>query len=400
MNIPELLKERNISFHKLRFGQDRNLSVRCNEAFEDLSGILILGLKWCIGVCYRAEHDSLSIELAGLDLLYIEPLDIKEFSPSVTSMFCEPLHEFSIAVDTSMLAAYVRIYHIVDARNIALRHDVGCLNRLDFHVSVEQYCGSQTCLTLLMSMRSSRDLFTRAYSISVSKSPRYLMETMLLRAGLQNKVYYYTRPREMMVMALDFYDVVYGRRSVRIFEEKQVEARTLKKILETTLAAPSAHNAQPARFFVIPRGKMRDTMLQQMAEAHLRDLLNDKMEERKAREVVERSKMILQNAPILVLVGLTMKDMWAYPDDKRKSHEYIMAVQSTAASVQNLLLAAFCEGVASCWLCAPLFARNVVVEALGIDRNIDPQAFIILGYSSKKIDMPGRKAFEEVVHML
>lgn len=201
-------------------------------------------------------------------------------------------------------------------------------------------------------------------------------------------------------MALDFYDVVYGRRSVRRFEEEQVEERTLKKMLQTTLAAPSAHNAQPARFFVIPKGKLRDTLLLKMGDAYLSDLLSDKVDESKAKLIVERSKMILQNAPTLVLAGLTMKDMWAYPDDKRKSHEYTMAVQSTAASIQNLLLAAFCEGVASCWLCAPLFAKDIVVETLDIDRNIDPQAFIILGYSSKTIDMPSRKAFEEVVQIL
>jgi coenzyme F420-0:L-glutamate ligase/coenzyme F420-1:gamma-L-glutamate ligase len=204
----------------------------------------------------------------------------------------------------------------------------------------------------------------------------------------------------MMTMALDFYGVVYGRRSVRLFEEKQIEEGTLRKILETAIAAPSAHNAQPARFFVISRGKLRNTLVQRMADAYLEDLLSDRMAENKAKEIVKRSKIILQEAPALLLAGLTMDDMWTYPDDKRRSHEYVMAVQSTAASIQNLLLAAFYEGIASCWLCAPLFARNIVVETLDIDRNIDPQAFVILGYSSKTIDMPSRKAFEEVVHML
>ncbi len=400
MNIPKLLEERNISFHKLGFGKDRDLSVRCNEAFEHLSSILVLGLKWCIRVCYRAEHDSLSIVLGGLDFLYVEPFDIKEFSPGVASMFCEPLHELSIAVDTSMLAADVRVYHIVDAGYVALRNDVICFNLVNFHPSIKHYCGCHTCLTLVMDTGSSPRFLARAYSISVSKSPRCLMGTMLPRAGLQDKEYYYKSPSEMMVMALDFYDVVYGRRSVRLFEERRIEDRTLRKILETALAAPSAHNAQPARFFVIPKGKLRNTLLQKMAEAYLKDLLSDKTEETKAKEIVERSMMILQKAPVLVLAGLTMEDMWVYPDDKRKSHEYTMAVQSTAASVQNLLLAAFCEGVASCWLCAPLFARDIVVETLDIDRIIDPQAFIILGYSSKTIDMPSRKAFEEVVQVL
>jgi coenzyme F420-0:L-glutamate ligase/coenzyme F420-1:gamma-L-glutamate ligase len=209
------------------------------------------------------------------------------------------------------------------------------------------------------------------------------------------------RPRRnAAVMKSDFYRVLYGRRSIRFFKEQSVDAATLRKVLEAAIAAPSAHNAQPARFFVIPNGKARSNLIARMSELYLQDLTDDNMKEQEARAVVNRSQTILTSAPVLILAGLTMRDMWSYLDEKRKSHEYVMAVQSTAAAIQNLLLSAYAEGLASCWLCAPLFAKDIVVEVLGLEDDIDPQAFIILGYAPESNPMPLRKPFEEMVHML
>jgi coenzyme F420-0:L-glutamate ligase/coenzyme F420-1:gamma-L-glutamate ligase len=207
-------------------------------------------------------------------------------------------------------------------------------------------------------------------------------------------------PMELLIMASDFYDIVRKRRSVRSFDERIVENTVLKRILTTTILAPSAHNAQPARFFVIPQGKMRMNLIDMMSEAYLRDLINDAVNEKKAKEIVERSRSFLESAPVLILAALTMRDMWAYPDDERRSHEYVMAVQSTAAAIQNLLLSAQTEGLASCWLCAPLFTKKLVVETLDLEDDIEPQAFIILGHSNRLPPMPQRKPYEEIVHTL
>jgi coenzyme F420-0:L-glutamate ligase/coenzyme F420-1:gamma-L-glutamate ligase len=198
----------------------------------------------------------------------------------------------------------------------------------------------------------------------------------------------------------DFYRVIYGRRSIRYFNDTQVDELILRKVLETGIVAPSAHNAQPARFYVIPQGTTRTHLIEKMAEIYLGDLINDNISAKQAQETVSRSTTILLNAPVLILVGLTMRDMWNYPDEARKSHEYIMAVQSAAASIQNLLLSAYSEGLSSCWLCAPLFAKKTVVEILELDTDVDPQAFIVLGYSSQSISIPRRKPFDEIVHII
>jgi F420 biosynthesis protein FbiB-like protein len=78
-----------------------------------------------------------------------------------------------------------------------------------------------------------------------------------------------------------------------------------------------------------------------------------------------------------------MADMDRYPDEKRSRNEYLMAVQSTAMAVQNLLLAAHAEGLGACWMCAPLFCPDVVSAELDLPADWQPQALITLGYPAE-----------------
>ncbi len=107
---------------------------------------------------------------------------------------------------------------------------------------------------------------------------------------------------------------------------------------------------------------------------------------------------LFENAPAIVIACLTMEDMNKYLDDRRRKFEYAMAVQSVAAAVQNMLLAAHGEGLGSCWFCAPLFCQDVVRKTLKMPRQVDPQALITLGYPANRRGAPPRKPLEEIVH--
>jgi coenzyme F420-0:L-glutamate ligase/coenzyme F420-1:gamma-L-glutamate ligase len=58
-----------------------------------------------------------------------------------------------------------------------------------------------------------------------------------------------------------------------------------------------------------------------------------------------------------------------------------------AMAGQNLLLAAHTEGLAACWMCAPLFAPQAVHLALELPQSWEPQGLILLGYAAEQ----GRK---------
>jgi nitroreductase len=73
-----------------------------------------------------------------------------------------------------------------------------------------------------------------------------------------------------------------------------------------------------------------------------------------------------------------------------------MGVQSVAAAVQNLLLAAYAEGLGTCWFCAPLFCQQSVKEILKLPKEFEPQALITVGYPAEKPKAPKRKPLKSI----
>ncbi len=191
-----------------------------------------------------------------------------------------------------------------------------------------------------------------------------------------------------------FYEVLYGRRSVRRYGERPIPPEVLTRLLDAACQAPSAHNSQPWRFVVVARGALRDALAERMGARFREDLLRDGMSEAEAEAQVERSRQRLRHASALIVACLTMEDMARYPDAGRQALEERMGVQSVAAAVQNLLLAAHAEGLAACWMCAPLFCPEVVREVLALPPRWQPQAFVTLGYAAEP---PKEKALAPLV---
>jgi len=171
-----------------------------------------------------------------------------------------------------------------------------------------------------------------------------------------------------------------ARRSIRRYHDRPVSETLIDRLLESAVAAPSAHNRQPWRFVVLREAAAKASL----ATAMGRKLRADRMADGDAIADIEadvaRSYARLTGAPALVMVCLTMNDMDTYRDEHRNQAEYLMAVQSTAMAGQNLLLAASAAGLGACWLCAPMFCPDTVVEALRLPADWRPQGVITLGY--------------------
>jgi coenzyme F420-0:L-glutamate ligase / coenzyme F420-1:gamma-L-glutamate ligase len=96
-----------------------------------------------------------------------------------------------------------------------------------------------------------------------------------------------------------------------------------------------------------------------------------------------RSYARITGAAALIVVCLSMIDMDTYPDERRQHNEFLMAAQSTAMAGQNLLLAAHALGLGACWMCAPLFAPDVVRTTLALPDDWQPQGMVTLGYAAE-----------------
>jgi coenzyme F420-0:L-glutamate ligase / coenzyme F420-1:gamma-L-glutamate ligase len=190
----------------------------------------------------------------------------------------------------------------------------------------------------------------------------------------------------------DLFDVVKQRRSIRKYLPKPVQKEVILQVLATAGYAPSAHNSQPWRFIILQDNIVKRRLAEAMAEAWAKDLQRDgiKVESDKRTERVDR----FATAPVLILAGLTMIDLRTFPDSERQMCERDLAVQSLGAALQNLLLAAYAKGLGACWFCAPAFCKETVRKILKIPDEVEPQAFVAMGYPAENPQVPIKKLLE------
>ena len=114
-------------------------------------------------------------------------------------------------------------------------------------------------------------------------------------------------------------DLIFARRSVRVYAPGEVGDDVIQKLLEAAMAAPSAAAADPWRFVVI----------------RSRELLG------KMAEALPFGRMISSAALGVVVCG-----------DQQASHDQQLSylLQDCSAATENLLLAAQALGLGACWL--------------------------------------------------
>lgn len=193
-----------------------------------------------------------------------------------------------------------------------------------------------------------------------------------------------------------FLTLARSRRSIRKFLPEPVDAGLLRDLLEAARWAPSPHNRQPWKFVVLEGVEIRAKLAAAMGERLRADRLADGDDPRAVEADVARSQARIAGAATAVLLCLTLEHMDRYPDPRRAGAERSMAVQGVAMAGQNLLLAAHAGGLGACWICAPLFAPEVVRKTLELPATWEPQGLIVLGWPAETLPERSRISLERV----
>lgn len=190
----------------------------------------------------------------------------------------------------------------------------------------------------------------------------------------------------------DIMKVIRERRSVRLFEEKPVSESDLEKVLQAANHAPSAHNQQSWRFIVVSGKK----------KGELASLVNEKAAKfpQASSALLRMASRSIASAPVVVGV-VTTGEMTRHatglfsPDQKKNAQDFFrtMEIQSSAAAIQNLLLAATALGLSSVWLGILILIHEDVLN-LFEETEGELMAVIPLGYSEKVKAMPPKKSLE------
>jgi nitroreductase len=150
--------------------------------------------------------------------------------------------------------------------------------------------------------------------------------------------------------AMDLNEAITGRRAVREYTEEAVDDRTIRRLIDAAVHAPSAVNQQPWTFTVLRDQSLLDrvsrdakshvlaTMPASPHSDHFRSLLNDP------------NFHIFYRAPVLILISASAEGPWI--------------VEDCALAAENLMLAAYAAGLGTCWIG---FAQSFLNTADGKD---------------------------------
>lgn len=146
-------------------------------------------------------------------------------------------------------------------------------------------------------------------------------------------------------------ELIFGRRSIRVFRPGDVSDATLRTLLEAAMAAPSAVAKDPWHFVVI---RQRATL------SRLAGVLSN--------------GSMLEGAPLAIAVCGDL--------DVAHDRQLSYLLQDCAAAIENLLLAAHGVGLGACWL--GVHPREERIQhlrtMLGLPASVVPVAVLALGW--------------------
>lgn len=192
---------------------------------------------------------------------------------------------------------------------------------------------------------------------------------------------------------MNFLKLARHRRSIRVFESRDVERELIFKILEAGNLAPSAHNKQSWKFFVISGNKKN-----QLAE-----LINDLSYgfPRKSRTLLRMAAKSITSAPVVIGVFSTGELVEEAEDFgitmKRDIERFFlnMEIQSASAAAQNMLLQATELGLGAVWLGIVSLVSDRIEKFLNTGFKL--LALIPIGYPMKINQSPQKKSLKDVV---
>ena len=149
---------------------------------------------------------------------------------------------------------------------------------------------------------------------------------------------------------MEFREVVEKRYSCKKYSSKKVDKKTLEAILEAGRLAPTAKNLQEQHIYVV------------------------ETEENLAK--IDKATPCRYGAPTVLVVAFDKNNVFTYPGEKRDS-----GIEDASIVATHLLLAAYNEGVDSCWL--NFFDPDKLAADLGLPENEEILMLLDLGYAAE-----------------
>ncbi len=207
---------------------------------------------------------------------------------------------------------------------------------------------------------------------------------------------------------------IYRRRSVRKFTADPVPEEHIRELVKAASFAPSGSNVQNWQFVVVvDKAKIEEiAVLVEKKNVELAARFKDQSKAEELRGMV-RYYTLFRDAPVLVLVyagpyvtlgDTLLADGAITPEEAAHFTQPAPGIQSIAAAMENLQLAAASLGYGTCWMTGPTCASAEITAYIGA-ANIKSGYYLAavtpLGVPvSSSGSQPSRKPLEEIMTII
>jgi nitroreductase len=170
---------------------------------------------------------------------------------------------------------------------------------------------------------------------------------------------------------MDLYQVLEERRSIRKYKPDPVPVEKLERILEAARIAPSWSNLQCWRFIVVEDGNIKQALAESMPTNN------------------PARKAVGETAPMVLVLCADPQES-GFQDSK----EYYLL--DAGLAMQQLMLAAYAEGLGTCWIA--WFDEEKVRSACAVPQDYRIVALSPLGFPDAKPGTRPRKELKEIAY--
>ena len=149
---------------------------------------------------------------------------------------------------------------------------------------------------------------------------------------------------------MDFIELARSRYSCKKFDSRQISKEQLDSILEAGRLAPTAKNLQEQKVYVVQSAQM-------LAK-------------------IDEVTPCRYGAPTVLVVAFDKNNVFTYPGEKRDS-----GIEDATIVATHMILAAYNEGVDSCWI--NFLDPEKMAKVLGLPENEEVLMAMDLGYAAE-----------------
>lgn len=171
-------------------------------------------------------------------------------------------------------------------------------------------------------------------------------------------------------LIMETMDAIRGRRCVRAYKAREIPEEILYNVLEAAQWAPSSGNLQTTRLIVV----------------------TDKTK----KAIIARAALgqtFIAQAPVVLIV---CSETSIVKRNYGERGEKLYSIQNTAAAIQNIMLAAYNQGLATNWVGA--FTEANLRKEFEIPAKVDIHAIIPIGYPAEWPRPPARIPLADITY--